>query len=125
MRRIAAAAAPPGRTAGVIISGGDVEFRILGRCLDGLSAQPELIGLDGEILVCGPIRDLGFLLSWPHVKYVEFDTPSAKPFLIGKKKNYLVRAVKGPRQIVVFARIVFDPDVIRLLPVSLISYGQI
>lgn len=106
-----------GWSAGIIFSGQDQEIPALHKCLDGLLAQPELLQEDGEILICGPTRDMGFLQAYPMVRYVTFDlddTPG--PFPISRKKNTLMRAMKAPRRLVLHCRIVLEPGALSNAP---------
>lgn len=107
----------PGWSAGVVYSGRDEELPSLRRCLAGLAAQPELSSQrGGEIVVCGPERDLGFLAEFPQVRYLPYEAPAGHRFLIGHKKNALIRALRGPRIAIVHARIVFDAGALSGVP---------
>lgn len=98
-----------GWSAGLIFSGRDEELPAVYRCLDGLRAQPELTSPTGEIMLCGPSRDLGFLTKYPQVTYLVFDIDNESgAFPIARKKNYLLRKMKFPRRLVLHARIVLD-----------------
>ena len=107
----------PGWSAGVVFSGNDAEIPTLLRCLDGLVAQPELgPSQQGEIIVCGPDRETAFLARYPGVRYLVFDTPPGPRFLIGRKKNALMAAMKAPRMAVLHARIVLDDGALGHVP---------
>lgn len=106
-----------GWSAGVIFSGSDKELPALFRCLDGLMAQPELSGEQGEILVCGPTRDTNFLSAYPKVTYFTFDLDDAPgPFPISRKKNALLRRMRFPRRLVLHCRIVMEPGALAKAP---------
>ncbi|MCI3132737.1 hypothetical protein [Phenylobacterium aquaticum] len=107
---------PPGWAAGVIFSGADAEIPVLEKCLLGLLAQPELIGEGGDIAVCGPTRDLGFLAAFPAVRYLPYDPPASSRFLVGAKKNFLVASLSAPRVAVMHARIVLQPGALAATP---------
>jgi hypothetical protein len=111
--------APPplhGWSAGIIFSGQDSELPQLFRCLDGLLAQPELQGSNGEILVCGPARDMTFLKQYPQVRYLNFENETTGPFPISKKKNFLLNAMRFHRCIVSHTRITLDPGALSKAP---------
>ncbi|WP_068113020.1 glycosyltransferase family 2 protein [Tropicimonas marinistellae] len=106
-----------GWSAGLIFSGRDEELPAVYRCLDGLCAQPELVGETGEIILCGPTRDLGFLDAYPQVTYLVFDfEPSGSAFPISRKKNFLISQMAHPRRLVLHARIVLEPGAIAGAP---------
>lgn len=108
---------PPGWSAGVVFSGNDGEVPTLLRCLEGLARQPELDSeVGGEILVCGPARETGFLKQFPQVRYVEYETPPGPRFMIGRKKNALMEAMRGPRMVVLHARVVLDAGALAAVP---------
>jgi hypothetical protein len=106
----------PGWSAGVIFSGDDEELAMLERCLDGLLAQPEVVADGGEILVCGPPRNLDFLTRFPKVRYVEYEAETRPRFMIAAKKNFLVRALRNPRAAVMHVRIVLEPGCLAAMP---------
>jgi hypothetical protein len=108
---------PPGWSAGVVFSGRDAEIPTLRRCLAGLVAQPELSpAAGGEIVVCGPARDLSFLSEFPHVSYLNYaDVPSER-LMISAKKNALIRHLKGPRLAILHARVVLEPGALAAVP---------
>jgi hypothetical protein len=108
----------PGWSAGIIFSGQDKELPALYRCLDGLTAQPELLSDIGEILVCGPTRDMAFLQDYPQVRYVVYDIAAEHqgPFPISAKKNHLMRAMRFDRRLVLHARIVMAPGALTAAP---------
>lgn len=105
-----------GWSAGLIFSGNDAELPAVAKCLEGLHAQPELAGEGGEIVVCGPRRDLSFLAAWPKVRYVEYETPPGPRFLIAAKKNFLVPHLSNPRVLILHARVQLDPGCLAALP---------
>ena len=105
-----------GWSAGVVFSGRDSEVPQLRACLKGLRAQPELSAArGGEIVVCGPRRDLAFLREFPEVRYVEFEMPPGR-VMITRKKNALMRALHGPRLAVLHTRIVLEPGALAAVP---------
>lgn len=105
-----------GWSAGLIFSGNDGELPAVERCLAGLHAQPELTGARGEIVVCGPKRDLSFLNAWPNVRYVEYETPPGPRFMISAKKNFLATQLRHPRALILHARITLDSGCLSALP---------
>ncbi|MBN8751013.1 MAG: hypothetical protein J0I65_26460 [Variovorax sp.] len=108
---------PPGWSAGIVFSGRDEEIPTLMNCIAGLERQPELRrDRGGEIVVCGPQRDLGFLKSHPAVRYFVHETPDAPQLMICQKKNALIRQLAGPRIAVLHARIVLDEDCLAAVP---------
>jgi hypothetical protein len=106
---------PPGWSAGIVFSGRDAEIPTLLKALQGLHAQPELTD-GGEIAVCGPPRDLGFLADFPAVRYVEHADPPGERVMIAAKKNGLIRALKGPRILILHARVVLEPGALDAVP---------
>jgi len=105
-----------GWSAGVVFSGRDGEVAQLRACLKGLRAQPELAAArGGEIVVCGPIRDLAFLREFPEVRYLEFEMPPGR-VMIARKKNFLMRALAGPRLAVLHTRVVLEPGALAAVP---------
>ncbi|MBL1422422.1 MAG: hypothetical protein COC24_018100 [Alphaproteobacteria bacterium] len=106
----------PGWSAGIIFSGNDSELPTLKRCLDGLLKQSELTGPSGEVIVCGPKRDLAFLDPYPMVRYLAFDVEFEGHFPIALKKNFLMAAMKFPRMLVLHARIVLDENALSNTP---------
>lgn len=116
LRRTAAKLAP-GWSAGVVFSGRDSEIPALLACLEGLEAQSELDRANGgEIVVCGPQRDLAFLSAHPHVRYLDYETPAGPRFLIGRKKNALMAALTNPRMVILHARMVLDKGALARVP---------
>lgn len=108
---------PSGWSAGVVFSGSDGEIPQLLACLDGLECQPELSeAMGGEIIVCGPRRDLSFLSDRPHVRYLEFDVEASPRLMITAKKNALVLKMRNPRVVVLHTRIVLDPGCLAAIP---------
>jgi hypothetical protein len=105
----------PGWSAGIVFSGRDAEIPTLRKALGGLHAQPELTD-GGEIAVCGPPRDLGFLAGFPAVRYIDHVDPPGERVMIAAKKNALVRALKGPRVLVLHARVVLEPGALDAVP---------
>lgn len=106
---------PPGWSAGIVFSGRDAEIPTLLKALEGLHGQPELTE-GGEIAVCGPPRDLGFLDGFPGVRYVEHVDPPGERVMIAAKKNALIRALTGPRVLILHARIIFEPGALAAVP---------
>ncbi|MBR0749944.1 hypothetical protein JQ582_39145 [Bradyrhizobium japonicum] len=106
----------PGWSAGIVFSGSDGEIPTLLNCLTGLNAQPELASGNGEILVCGPRRNLDFLAAHPNVRYVEFLSPEGERFMIGRKKNLLMDRMTGPRLVVLHARVVLEAGALAGVP---------
>lgn len=107
----------PGWSAGIIFSGRDAELPALYQCLDGLCAQPELLGPEGEILVCGPTRDMGFLADYPMVRYILFDLDASDtPFPISRKKNALMAQMRYEKRLVLHCRIVLEPGSLAKTP---------
>ena len=105
-----------GWSAGVVFSGRDSEVPQLRACLKGLRAQPELSAArGGEIVVCGPRRDLAFLREFPEVRYLEFEMPPGR-VMITRKKNALMRALHGPRLAVLHTRVVLEPGALAAVP---------
>ena len=106
----------PGWSAGVVFSGRDSEIPMLQACLAGLRAQPELAAArGGEIVVCGPQRDLSFLSEFPEVRYLEFEMPPGR-VMITQKKNALIRSLRGPRLAVLHTRVVLEPGALAAVP---------
>lgn len=103
---------PPGWSAGIVFSGRDAEIPTLLTALEGLRAQPEL----DEIAVCGPPRDLAFLEGFAAVRYVEHVDPPGERVMIAAKKNALIRALRGPRVLILHARIVLAPGAVAGVP---------
>lgn len=112
--------APPlaqGWSAGLIFSGRDVELPEIFRSLDGLCAQPELSPGRGEILLCGPTRDLSFLSRYPQVDYLPYDLPEGVTgFPISLKKNFLLSRMRYPRRLILHARITLEPGALAKAP---------
>jgi hypothetical protein len=107
---------PPGWSAGIVFSGRDAEIPTLLKGLEGLLAQPELTGDGGEIAVCGPPRDRGFLGGVSGIRYIEHVDPPGQRVMIAAKKNALIRALGGPRVLVLHARIVLEPGALAAVP---------
>lgn len=105
-----AAATPPGWSAGVVFSGREAEHPDLRRCLEGLVAQPELSpDQGGEILIAGPAgKAPDWLSGFPDVQYHPYEDPPGPRFMIGRKKNFLMRQMRNPRMLVLHARIRLD-----------------
>lgn len=106
---------PPGWSAGVVFSGRDAELPQLRACLDALLRQPEL-AMDGEIMVSGPAGAEACLDGYPAVRYRAFDLPPGPRVMIGRKKNDLIRALRGPRIAILHTRILLDPDCLARVP---------
>jgi hypothetical protein len=106
----------PGWSAGVVFSGRESEVPQLRACLKGLRSQPELSAArGGEIVVCGPKRELGFLREFPEVRYLEFEMPPGR-VMITRKKNALMRALRGPRLAILHTRVVLEPGALAAVP---------
>lgn len=106
----------PGWSAGVVFSGRDTEIPTLHRCLDGLIAQPELGAGRGEIVVCGPARDLAFLAAYPAVTYLPYEDAPGPRIMIAAKKNALIRHLRGPRVVILHARVVLGAGALAAVP---------
>jgi len=107
-----------GWSAGVVFSGRDGELADLRRCLDGLMLQPELSRAQGgEIVVSAPpgARPDWFDL-YPDVRCLDYETPPGARFLIGRKKNALIEALRGPRVAILHARIVLSAGALAAVP---------
>ncbi len=110
-------ATPPGWSAGVIFSGADAEIPRLAECLDALLKQPELTEAQGgEIVVCGPERDLAFLAPYPSVRYLVHDTKTKPRLLTADKKNFLAAHLRGPRIAIMHTRICLEPGCLSQVP---------
>ena len=108
---------PPGWSAGVVFSGREAEIPTLLRCLEGLVAQPELsAAVGGEIVVCGPARNLAFLEAFPEVRYLVYEDAPGDRLMISAKKNALIRHMTGPRIAIFHARIVLEPRALAAVP---------
>ena len=106
-----------GWSAGVVFSGNQSEIPLLTTCIDGLLLQPELSDeRGGELVISGPDVPRDFLAAYPSVKYEVFPSPVGKRFLIGRKKNALMRRLKGPRFVILHARVVLDPGALARVP---------
>lgn len=111
------AVAAPGWSAGVIFSGSDKEIPTLHTCLKGLLDQPELRRENGgEIVVCGPTRETGFLADYPDVRYLVYDPEPSPRFMICAKKNFLAAALNNPRMVILHARITLQPGALAGTP---------
>lgn len=103
--------------AGVVFSGRDEEIPQLLACLDGLQRQPELaVSRGGEIVVCGPARNLDFLRDRPLVRYLVHELPDGPRVMICQKKNALIRSIMGPRVVILHSRIVLDEGCLAAVP---------
>lgn len=107
-------ACEPGWSAGVIFSGNESECRQLNRCLDALEKQPELASPTGEIVVCGP-AGAEAMIQREGIRYVAFEMPSDR-FLIGAKKNALMRAMRFSKMLILHARIELEPGALGKMP---------
>lgn len=108
---------PAGWGAGVVFSGQEAELPRLHACLDALLRQPELRPEQGgEILVCGPSGGEACLEGYPQVGYLAHDLPSGPRVMICRKKNALIRALKGPRIAILHSRVLLAPDTLRHVP---------
>lgn len=105
-----------GWSAGVIFSGSDEEIPQLKLCLNSLLEQKELNSELGEIIVCGPSRDLTFLEQYKTVSYLKYDIDKPGAFPISAKKNYLMSYMKHSRMLVLHTRITLDDNCISNLP---------
>jgi len=108
--------AGPGWSAGIVFSGSEDELPRLKRCLDSLKAQPELVGAQGEIVVCGPEAARGMLADDTAVRYLSFEALAGQPFPISRKKNHLLAHMRFPRRLVLHTRISLAPDTLRHAP---------
>lgn len=106
-----------GWSAGIVFSGREAELDALRACVDALAAQPELSGPGGEIVVCGPPGAAPeFLNATPNARYLPYQEPPGPRFLIGAKKNFLAAALKGPRLIILHARVLLAPGALAAAP---------
>lgn len=108
---------PMGWSAGVVFSGQEAELPRLRACLDALLRQPEL-AMGGEIMVSGPAGAEDCLTGYPGVRYRTFDMPPGPRVMIGRKKNDLIRALRGPRIAILHTRILLAPDCLAQVPVE-------
>lgn len=107
----------PGWSAGVTFSGSDREIPTLQTCLDGLLDQPELRAENGgEIVVCGPTRDIDFLDDYPSVRYLVYNPQPLPRFMICEKKNFLAAALNNPRMVLLHSRITLQPGALASTP---------
>lgn len=102
--------AGPGWSAGVVFSGSEEETPRLKRCLASLKTQPELVGAQGEIVVCGPEAARGMLADDAAIRYLPFEAAAGRPFPISRKKNHLLANMRFPRRLVLHTRISLAPD---------------
>lgn len=108
---------PPGWSAGVVFSGQPEELPRLRACLDALLRQPELHPEQGgEIMVSGPAEAAGCLEGYPQLRYHAFELPAGPRVMICQKKNALIRALKGPRVLILHSRVQLAPDTLRHVP---------
>jgi len=117
-RRTAAAPVLPGLwSAGVIFGGSEAERPLLARCLASLLAQRPVAD-GGQLMVCGPRHAAASLQAeFPSIDYLPYDQPSsAGRFLVGHKKNHLLRHAKNERVLVCHARIELHPEALQRLP---------
>ncbi|MFN4091451.1 MAG: hypothetical protein ACK4FG_00980 [Brevundimonas sp.] len=99
-----------------MFSGNPAEVVLVERCLDGLERQPEL-DYPGAIAICGPKGGEGLFRSRPRLKYLEYDERDADGrFLVGRKKNFLISALKANRVAVLHARLVLDDNALSRVP---------
>lgn len=107
-----------GWSAGVVYSGDAKEEPALRACLRGLLAQPELSSVARpEVVVCGPANgSRGFLVEFPSVTYLPYDTGAVARFPIAAKKNFLMDRLTGPRLLVLHTRIVLEPGALAAIP---------
>ena len=108
----------PTWSAGVVFSGREADHADLERCLTGLVQQPELSHeRGGEVVVAGPPGARpGLLDRFPTVKYLDYVEPDDPRFLIGRKKNALIRHLSGPRIAILHARVVLEAGALAALP---------
>ena len=105
-----------GWSAGIVFSGNAQEVPTLALCLQGLLAQPELVA-SGDIVVCGPAAGESLLPTRDGIRYLVYETPSeAGRFLVGRKKNVLLRALRHERALICHTRVVLRPGAIAALP---------
>ena len=111
-------ATPPGWSAAVMFSGREAEWADLTLCLQGLISQPELgHNQGGEIVVAGPTGARPVLLdAFPGVAYIAYDDQGASRFRIGRKKNAIMRRLRGPRLVILHARVVLQPGCLVAIP---------
>ena len=103
-------------SAGVVFSGNAQEVPTLERCLKGLRAQPELIAT-GDIVVCGPQAGESLVATGDGIRYLVYESPSeAGRFLVGRKKNLLLRALRHERALICHTRVVLRPGTLAALP---------
>jgi len=106
----------PGWSAGVVFSGASSEAESLNECIKGLLEQPELLE-SRDIVVCGPSASRNMLATNKYVRYLPYDTPfESGRFLLGRKKNILLKALHHERALICHTRIVLRPKCLSLLP---------
>ncbi|MBL6081088.1 hypothetical protein JMJ56_24070 [Belnapia sp. T18] len=97
---------PPGWGAGVVFSGRAEERPRLLACVESLLRQPELRPENGgEIVVSGPAAAADCVTGHRSIRYHAFEMPPGARVMIGRKKNDLIRQLRGPRVIVMHTRI--------------------
>lgn len=105
-----------GWSAGVIFSGNRDEIPNLERCLKSLKSQPELQA-SGDIVVCGPKVAEELIPINSGVRFVPYETQNIeKRFLIGDKKNFLLRNLKNENAVICHSRIVLDENCLSGIP---------
>jgi hypothetical protein len=107
-----------GWSAGIVFSGNAQEVPTLARCIQGLLAQPELVAT-GDIVVCGPAAGEHLVPMGQSIRYLVYDNPSeAGRFLVGRKKNLLLRELKHERVLICHSRIVLRPGALAAMPLE-------
>lgn len=104
-------------SAGVIFGGDDRELPLLEQCLASLKTQAELQG-HGQITVCGPAAAAAKVAALDGTtEYLPFDEPPvAGRFLVGKKKNLLIRHARHERVLICHTRMALKLGALRGLP---------
>lgn len=105
-------------SAAVIFSGSDTEINQLRDCIRGLQAQPELRN-GGQIVVCGPASGKTAISTIPGIEYLIFETQfQAGRFIVGKKKNFAIQALRHERILICHTRIVLQPGCLAKIPLE-------
>jgi len=103
-------------SAGVVFSGNRSEVPFLTKCLSGLLIQPELRASQ-DIIVFGPSAAESMLALPLGVKYIGYESELVcGRFLVGKKKNALVRHLSNEKIIICHSRIVLEEGALGAMP---------
>lgn len=102
---------------GIIYSGSKGELQLLKECIKAIKRQESSGVIIDEIVVCGPEENEVELKNDPKVTYLKYESPYyLSRFLVGKKKNYLIKSLRNEKLAIMHCRIKLGNECLSSIP---------